>query len=579
MSASIHPSTPTTAAPETPILLARAGGAPGKRVVGLLGWKFLCCAAAGLLLLPIAIGSAWAQQESLGDYARKQRAGKKAGVLIYGDDITRLFRSMDEITRFSIEDSGFTKLAPIPRKLIGKTEAEKHFRDEGEDQAKHGHRIDESEVVLKKFGLLPADFSVDEQLGDITLSDIAGFYDPRDRTMYLLNWIDPDMQKAVMAHELTHALQDQNYHLLKFDVLPEPPPDARKAMKSQESREEMMLARRAMVEGQATLVGEDYEAREYGVNLTDQSWARDYLTSHLESTYELPVTIHNAPRLLRESMIFPYREGLIFELALFSRGGRAMAFRGAFSRPPVDTHQILQPEAYLKNERPARVAIGDLASVLGKDYEAYDSGSVGEFDVQVMSEEFGRENDIYSVAREWNGGSYVAVKRAGLPAGTEVKTSDLALVYLSRWKSRKAAERFSQIYLDGIAKRMPLTDLKKQRCLEEPCSGALWEAHAASAEGPVHIELWPGNLVIVTQSVDDARMQTLRPFLLAGAGAARAEVSQLGFGQQAPDQPELTQPELASRLFANPKVQALSRQAGLAIGMKLREEMRRRNER
>ena len=535
--------------------------------------RLLCCAAAGVLLLPI--GSAWAQQESLGEYARKQRAGKSAEVLIYGDDITRLFKSMDEITKFSIEDSGFGKLAPIPRKLVGKTEAERHFRAEGEAEAKHGHRIDESEVVLKKFGLLPANFSLNEELGDITLSGLAGFYDPRDRTMYLLNWIDPDMQKSVMAHELTHALQDQNFHLLKFDVIPKAQPGEKKEMKSKESAEEMMLARRAMVEGQATLVGEDYEAREYGVSLKE-SWARDVMTQYLESAHERPVSIHNAPRLLRESMMFPYREGLIFELALFSRGGQEMAFRGAFSRPPVDTHQILQPEAYFKNEPPARVVIGDLAPIFGKDYEAYDSGSVGEFDVQIMAEDFGRENDIYSVAREWNGGSYVAVKRAGLAEDAEVKTADLALVYLSRWKSRKAAERFGQVYLDGLAKRMPLTDLKKQRCLEEPCGGALWEAQASSPEGPVHIELWPGNLVIVTQSVDDARMQALRPLLVAGARSARAAVGQPEASQPELAQPELDQPELASRLFANPKVEALSHQTGLAIGMELHRELLRR---
>ena len=558
--------------------LARAGVAPGKRIVRLMGLKVVGCAAASVLLLLLFIGSAWAQQESLGDYARKQRSGKSAGVVIYGDDIGRLFKSMDEVTKFSVEDSGFPKLAPIPRKLIGKTEAEKHFRDEGEAEAKHGHRIDESEVVLKKFGLLPANFSLDEELGDITLSGLAGFYDPRDRTMYLLNWIDPDTQKMVMAHELTHALQDQNFHLLNFDVLPKPQPGEKKEMKSKDSKEEMMLARRAMVEGQAELVGEDYEAREYGLSLKEE-WVRDVATSMLKSSYELPVTLHNAPRLLRESMIFPYREGLIFELAVFSRGGREMAFRNAFSRPPADTHQILQPESYLKHEPPARVVIGDLAPILGKDYEAYDSGSVGEFDVQVMSEEFGRENDIYSVAREWNGGSYVAMKRAGLPAGAEVKTADLALVYVSRWKTRRAAERFSQIYLDGLVKRIALTNLNKDRCLEEPCSRALWEAHAASAEGPVHIELWPGNLVIITQSVDDTRMQALRPFLLTGAKSARAAAGPQQASQpeqQGADQAELTQLDLASRLFAMPKFAALSHQVGLGIGAKLHQELERR---
>ena len=561
--------------------------------------KLACCAAAGVLLLPILLGSACAQQQaaqqpvqqqSLGDYARQHRSEKSAEVVIYGEDVDRLFQNMDKITKFSAEDSGFQKLTPIPRRLIGKTECEKHFREEGEDEAKHGHRIDESEVVLKKFGLLPASFNLDEQLGDITLSGLAGFYDPMDRTMYLLNWIDPDMQKMVMAHELTHALQDQNFHLLNFDVLPKAKPGEKKEMKGKDSKEEMMLARRAIVEGQATLVGEDYDARKYGISLKDE-WVRDMATSYLQSTYEFPVTLHNAPRLLRESMIFPYREGLIFELAVYAKGGREMAFRSAFSRPPADTHQILQPESYLKHEPVARVTIGDLAPIFGKEYEAYDAGSVGEFDVQVMSEDFGRENDIYSVAREWNGGSYVAVKRAGLAAGSEVKTADLALVYVSRWTTRKAAERFSQIYLDGLNKRMTLTDLKKDHCIEEPCPRALWEAHATSPEGPVHIELWPGNVVIVTQSVDDARVKAMRPLLLAGAKSSHVPAVQKEATEkeaappdaaapepedQDPTQAELTQPDLASRLFAMPKFSALSHQLGLDIGAKLHQELDRR---
>jgi hypothetical protein len=77
-------------------------------------------AAVALVLLALA-ASAWAQQESLGEYARRLRAGKKTEVLISAADGRQLFTLVDKITEFSSQDSGLPKLAPVKRKLIGRT--------------------------------------------------------------------------------------------------------------------------------------------------------------------------------------------------------------------------------------------------------------------------------------------------------------------------------------------------------------------------------------------------------------------------------------------------------------------------
>jgi len=138
----------------------------------------------------------------------------------------------------------------------------------------------------------------------------------------------------------------------------------------------------------------------------------------------------------------------------------------------------------------------------------------------------------------------------GGQADAKVTTADLALVYVSRWKTRQAAERFGQIYLQAMAKRLPMGAAEQRHCDKEKCPAAIWEQHAESGEGPVNVELWPGNVLIITQSVDDARMAALRPLLLAPAKAVRASVSQ---------------EELAPRLFAMPQIQALSEQVGIEI--------------
>ena len=113
-----------------------------------------------------------------------------------------------------------------------------------------------------------------------------------------------------------------------------------------------------------------------------------------------------------------------------------------------------------------------------------------------------------------------------------------------------------------MAKRMTMGAVTQQQCDQERCSGPLWERHASSSEGAVNLELWPGNLLIITQSVDDARMQALRPILLAPAKTMRASAGQ----------PELGQPELAPRLLAIPQIEALSEKAGIEFGLEIRQQ-------
>jgi hypothetical protein len=45
---------------------------------------------------------------------------------------------------------------------------------------------------------------------------VAGYYDVKTKTVNLLNWLDVEQQKPVLAHELTHALQDQSFGIEKW---------------------------------------------------------------------------------------------------------------------------------------------------------------------------------------------------------------------------------------------------------------------------------------------------------------------------------------------------------------------------
>ena len=126
-----------------------------------------------------------------------------------------LFRSVDEILRFASKDTGLPIKKKVKRTIVSRPQVEKYIGDKFKDDADR-IRFERSELVQKKFGLLPRTFDLHSFLIKLLTEQVAGYYDEKTRTMNLLDWNEPDMQRPVMAHELTHALQDQSFNLEKM---------------------------------------------------------------------------------------------------------------------------------------------------------------------------------------------------------------------------------------------------------------------------------------------------------------------------------------------------------------------------
>ena len=106
------------------------------------------------------------------------------------------------------------------------------------------------------------------------------------------------------------------------------------------------IAQRAVLEGQAMVVFIDYLLRPQGITLASSPDAQDLVSNNLES-YDLPMNLHDAPRVLKESTMFPYHEGLAFEVELLRRGGKTQGFRRSI-RPRAQQHAPdSHPDAYL----------------------------------------------------------------------------------------------------------------------------------------------------------------------------------------------------------------------------------------
>ena len=203
-------------------------------------------------------------------------------------------------------------------------------------------QIHATEVTLKKLGLAPADFQYRALMLRLLTEQVAGYYDPKVQQFHLADWIDLDGQKPVMAHELTHALQDQHFNLRRFEHWPKGDSDAE-------------LAAHALIEGDATLAMTLYVTRN---PLRALAFLKSLGASGMPSD-----ELDHAPRALRETLLFPYQEGILWTRNLYQRGGWNEVSE-AFTTLPQSTEQIMHVEKYFAHEAPVKVALPDITPLL-----------------------------------------------------------------------------------------------------------------------------------------------------------------------------------------------------------------------
>src|SRR5271163_1101016 len=220
-----------------------------------------------------------------------------------------LFRSVDEILGFASSDTKLPIEHTVKRKLISRDQVNRYLREKF-DEDEGAKRMERSEIVLKKFGLLDRDFHLRTFLLSLLTEQIAGFYDNKTKTVNLLDWIQPDEQKPVLAHELTHALQDQKVDLTKWSSISMNGPSHNVQEDNRHLQvDEADTARSAVSEGQAMAVFVDYTLRPSGKTLADSPEIADRMKDLVADTTGSPV-MARAPLLLQQSLMFPYSEGL-----------------------------------------------------------------------------------------------------------------------------------------------------------------------------------------------------------------------------------------------------------------------------
>jgi len=236
------------------------------------------------------------------------------------------------------------------------------------------------QATYRLLGLLPDSLDLRSLLLDLFTEQVVGYYEPDSSMLFVVANADPQILRLTIAHELVHALQHQYT-----------PVDS---IMRQTGDNDRLAAAQAILEGQATLVGLQVVIPDQNLYAMPEFW-ETYREQLRGQQANMPI-YRKAPRILRESMIFPYLAG-----ADFIRWWAGSEHRDTMpygSRMPVSTEQILHPDRYGRGDQPVTLRfVQPEPRVLYEDV-------MGEFDLRVLAADLTNPQAIITpVAMGWGG--------------------------------------------------------------------------------------------------------------------------------------------------------------------------------
>ena len=419
-----------------------------------------------------------------------------------------LFRSVDEILGFVSGDTGMPIEHKVKRNLITREQVE-HYVDKRMKDDKDERRLEQAKLVLTKFGLLPKGYDLHAEFVKLMGEQVAAYYDPKTKSVNLLDWLPADSQKPVLAHELTHALQDQQVNGLDKWELAGAKDDAALPDQQEYLVEEAQTARQCVTEGQAQVVWFDYSLAPMNKTILTAPEYVDAVRASMGDSKDSPV-FSQAPLFLKESLLMPYTFGLDFVRTVLANRGKDAAYSGLLKEPPVDTRQIMQPETYLLHQVVPPLTIPDLDKMVAPNYTRFDFGGMGEFDIYLLAKQYGVK-DPPNYYRHWRGGYYYAAQAKNGPK------DQIAMLYFSRWDSPEAAREFERLYVSYLPKRTKVKWISSgpgEAVTPDKGPDQVYGPYIAMSEdGPVQIQQ-NGNDLLIMEGYDESVVQKAEQVLL-----------------------------------------------------------------
>jgi hypothetical protein len=333
----------------------------------------------------------------------------------------------DEVLGQMSQITGLKLVTPLKKSLRSREEIRAYVIKQMNEEKNAAERYADLRSA-EAFGLLPKGFDLDSFMVNVLTEQVEGLYDPKTQEFYIADWSPLADQRMVMAHELTHALEDQHFQIETW-------------LKAARPNEDAELARDAVLEGSAMAAMVDYLMLSTGRSLKDlPDFDPGMLIGDLGST----PTLQKAPPFLKDTLIFPYIGGLSFSAAILKNTGWA-ALPAVFAKPPVSTQQILHPGLYRSGKIPTTVALPPIEKLLGNNWAKLDENIMGEFGWKEVLKQFLDDDRAKMLAAAWDGDRYAVFEHQ--------QTKKLVLVARLHLNSEEHAARFFGQYSEALEKK------------------------------------------------------------------------------------------------------------------------------
>src|SRR5260370_32251062 len=272
-------------------------------------------------------------------------------------------------------------------------------------------------------GLAPLEFDLRKNTIDLMTEQAAAFYDYNKKKLFILEGTGSGAEERIaLVHELAHALADQHFRLGKY-------------IHEGAISDDGATARMAVMEGQASWLMTAYMSKLSGGPAEAPESMLELMSRSIETSATQYPVYSKAPPYIRESLVFPYIGGMMFQTAILRKLGRE-SFSEVFLHPPASTQQILHPERYLAHVFPR---IPELAPVSERrKFRTLAEGTLGEFDFRVLLTQYAGKEEGVEAATHLVGGAYELLehKHDKYPV----------LAFASTWDSQDSARKYFELY-------------------------------------------------------------------------------------------------------------------------------------
>jgi len=380
-------------------------------------------AAALLTIIGLGLAATFASRA----FAQQATAHANAPSSTDKADAADFAAASDEVLAQMSEITGLALRSPLKKSLRSREQIRAHIIEEMNDDKDAAERYAGARSA-EAFGLLPKGFDLDSFMIDLLTEQIAGLYDPKAHEFYVADWIHIEDQRMVMAHELTHALEDQHFQIEGW-------------VKAARPNDDSELARESVLEGSAMVAMVEYLLQGSGRSLQDLP---DIDPAMLIGDMAETPLLKKAPPFLKDALIFPYIDGLTFSAAILKPSGWP-ALAGIFTKPPVSTQQILHPALYTSGKVPPPISLPPMEKAFGPDWAKLEENVMGEFGWKEVLKQFLGEPRGKTLSAAWDGDRYIVYEQK--------PSKRLLLITRERLASQAFAERFFGQYSEALEKK------------------------------------------------------------------------------------------------------------------------------